>query len=111
MTRLTLNHVWKGDLVRKSRIMSVEVSRGGADDVAEEPMTPDRLIVEVDGRRGVLLDVIRQARRRITLSLFRCNDAEILAELTAASARGVTVDVLVTSRAKGGMRSRRPARP
>jgi cardiolipin synthase len=65
-------------------------------------MTPDRLIVAVDERRSVLLDVIRQARRRITLSLFRCNDAEILAELAAASGRGVTVDVLVTSRAKGG---------
>jgi phosphatidylserine/phosphatidylglycerophosphate/cardiolipin synthase-like enzyme len=65
-------------------------------------MTPDRLIVAVDERRGVLLDVIRQARRRITLSLFRCNDAEILAELAAASGRGVAVDVLVTSRAKGG---------
>jgi phosphatidylserine/phosphatidylglycerophosphate/cardiolipin synthase-like enzyme len=36
------------------------------------------------------------------LSLFRCNDAEIFAELTRAVARGVEVNVLVTSRAKGG---------
>jgi cardiolipin synthase len=65
-------------------------------------MIPDRLIVAVDERRSAVLDVIRQARRRITLSLFRCNDPEILAELAAASNRGVAIDVLVTSRAKGG---------
>jgi cardiolipin synthase A/B len=65
-------------------------------------MTPDRLVTAVDARRGVLLEVIRLARHRITLSLFRCNDAEILAELAAAAARGVVVEVLVTSRAKGG---------
>jgi phosphatidylserine/phosphatidylglycerophosphate/cardiolipin synthase-like enzyme len=65
-------------------------------------LTPDRLVSAIEDRRAVLLDVIRQARSRITLSLFRCNDAEILAELAAAHARGVTVEVLVTSRAKGG---------
>jgi cardiolipin synthase len=65
-------------------------------------MIPDRLIVAIDQRRAALLDVIRQARSRITLSLFRCNDAEIFAGLAAASARGVTVEVLATSRAKGG---------
>jgi cardiolipin synthase A/B len=65
-------------------------------------MTPDRLVTVVGERRGVLLDVIRGARTRLTLSFFRCNDAEIFAELAAAVARGVTVEVLVTSRAKGG---------
>jgi len=64
--------------------------------------TADRLIVTVGDRRAVLLEVIRQARSRITLSLFRCNDAEIFEELTAAAARGVAVEVLITSRAKGG---------
>lgn len=63
---------------------------------------PDRLLVSVEDRRPALLDVIRQARRRITLSLFRCNDASVFAELAAAVARGVDVEVLVTSRAKGG---------
>jgi len=62
----------------------------------------DRLIVSVDERRGALLDVICQARRRITLSLFRCNDAAVFEALKAAVDRGVAVDVLVTSRAKGG---------
>jgi cardiolipin synthase len=63
---------------------------------------PDRLVVSVDDRRAALLDVIRQARHRITLSLFRCNDASVFAELAAAVGRGVLVEVLVTSRAKGG---------
>jgi phosphatidylserine/phosphatidylglycerophosphate/cardiolipin synthase-like enzyme len=63
---------------------------------------PDRLITAVDERRPALLNVIRHARRQITLSLFRCNDDQILDELAAATARGVAVEVLVTSRAKGG---------
>ena len=62
----------------------------------------DRLIVAVDQRRDVVLDVIRQAQRRITLSLFRCNDDDVFAELAAAVRRGVVVEALVTSRAKGG---------
>jgi phosphatidylserine/phosphatidylglycerophosphate/cardiolipin synthase-like enzyme len=65
---------------------------------------PDRLITLVEERRPAILDVIRKARRHITLSLFRCNDDAILGELAAATARGVAVDVLVTSRAKGGRR-------
>jgi len=36
---------------------------------------PDRLVVSAEERLPALLDVIRQARTRITLSLFRCNDA------------------------------------
>jgi len=67
-------------------------------------VTPDRLVVSVGERRAILLDVIRRARSRITLSLFRCNDAGIFEELAAATRRGVAVEVLVTSRAKGGRR-------
>src|SRR4249919_3914649 len=63
---------------------------------------PDRLVVSVDERRAAVLDVIRQASRRITLSLFRCNDSAVFGELKAAVDRGVDVEVLVTSRAKGG---------
>jgi phosphatidylserine/phosphatidylglycerophosphate/cardiolipin synthase-like enzyme len=68
---------------------------------AAQPV-PDRLVVSVDERRRALLDVISQARRRITLSLFRCNDAAVFEALKAAADRGVVVEVLVTSRAKGG---------
>lgn len=62
---------------------------------------PDRVITVVEDRHPALLDVIRQAKREITLSLFRCNDVEILLELARAVDRGVAVQVLVTSRAKG----------
>jgi cardiolipin synthase A/B len=67
---------------------------------------PDRVVLSADERRPALIEVIRGARREITLSLFRCNDDEILAELTAATARGVTVNVLVTSRSKGDKKRR-----
>jgi phosphatidylserine/phosphatidylglycerophosphate/cardiolipin synthase-like enzyme len=67
---------------------------------AGQRVPPDRLIVSVDDRRPALLDVIRQARRRITLSLFRANDAAVFEELKAAVDRGVAVEVLVTTRAK-----------
>src|SRR5438093_10957374 len=66
------------------------------------PVPADRLIAAVSDRLTALLDVISDAKREITLSLFRCNDAEIFAELTRAVARGGTVNALVTSRAKGG---------
>jgi phosphatidylserine/phosphatidylglycerophosphate/cardiolipin synthase-like enzyme len=66
----------------------------------------DSLIVAVEDRRPALVDIIRAARRDITLSLFRCNDDDVFAELSAAAARGVSVDVLVTSRSKGGQRPR-----
>ena len=69
---------------------------------AGRAIPPDRLVVSVADRHEALLDVIRQAKRRITLSLFRCNDADVFEELTRATARGVLVEVLVTSRAKGG---------
>jgi phosphatidylserine/phosphatidylglycerophosphate/cardiolipin synthase-like enzyme len=63
---------------------------------------PDQLITAVEQRRAAIIDVVRHAQRRITLSLFRCNDRAILEELAAANARGVVIDVLVTSRVKGG---------
>jgi cardiolipin synthase len=65
---------------------------------------PDRLIVSAQDRLPALLDVIRQARARITLSLFRCNDEAVFDALKAATERGVAVEVLVTSRAKGGQK-------
>ena len=66
----------------------------------------DRLYVAVEDRRPALVEAIRRARREITLSLFRCNDDAIVDELAAATARGVAVDLLVTSRSKGGHRRR-----
>jgi len=63
---------------------------------------PDRFVSAPAERKAAILDVIRQARGRIALSLFRCNEGDIFTELSRAVLRGVGVDVLVTSTAKGG---------
>jgi len=84
------------------RCSSVQGTGADAAMTSKGTDTPDRLITAVDERLPALVDVIRGARRHITLSLFRCNDDQVLEELAAATARGVVVDVLVTSRAKGG---------
>src|SRR4051812_30648829 len=83
--------------VEKRRISSVCTRM-----TAERTTPPDRLVAAVDERRPALLDVIRGAQHRLTLSLFRCNDDAVFEELASAVARGVVVEVLVTSRAKGG---------
>ena len=77
--------------------------------MSRDPRTDahDRIITAPAERREVILDAIRQARRRITLSLFRCNDKAIFAELGAAVKRGIEVEILVTSRAKGGKKKQR----
>jgi phosphatidylserine/phosphatidylglycerophosphate/cardiolipin synthase-like enzyme len=62
---------------------------------------PDRIVTSPDERREAVLDIIRQARSRIGLSLFRANDKDVFCELARAVSRGVDVEVLVTSRAKG----------
>lgn len=67
----------------------------------------DRLVLLPQERRDAVVELIRGARERLILSLFRCNDFGILEELTAASARGVHIEVLITQRAKGGRRRRR----
>jgi cardiolipin synthase A/B len=62
----------------------------------------DRVVTSIADRRSTILDVIRNARESIALSLFRCNDEEVFSELARATARGVRVDAVMTSRAKGG---------
>lgn len=62
----------------------------------------DRVVIPGDDRRALVLDALALARRRIRLSLFRCTDKKIFSALADAVARGVDVQVLVTSRAKGG---------
>src|SRR5580765_7050979 len=63
------------------------------------PASPDRVVASPAACREAILDVIRGAKREILLSLFRCNDKEIFAELGRARARGVVVSELVTARA------------
>ena len=67
-------------------------------------MVPTRIVTSVDDRRETILSVIRGARREISLSLFRCNDEAIFGALADATARGVAVNALITSRAKGGQK-------
>ena len=49
-----------------------------------------------------MLDIIGGARERLVLSLFRCNDFGVLDALAAALERGVKVEAILTTRAKGG---------
>jgi phosphatidylserine/phosphatidylglycerophosphate/cardiolipin synthase-like enzyme len=66
------------------------------------PTPKDKVVTSVAARRNTIVEVIRNARRAIAMSFFRCNDPQIFAELAKAVARGVHVEALVTSRAKGG---------
>lgn len=62
----------------------------------------DAIVTAPGERREVVVQTIRQARERLALSLYRCNDQAIFDELKQARERGVQVDVLVTSRSGGG---------
>jgi cardiolipin synthase A/B len=64
----------------------------------------DVVVIAPDERREIVLQTIRQARERLALSLYRCNDKTVFEELRRACKRGVAVDVLVTSRSGGGKR-------
>ena len=69
-------------------------------------LPPDQIVIAPEDRRDAVIDVIRRARARIGLSLFRANDKQVFGELERAVDRGVDVEVLVTSRAKGGKKKR-----
>jgi cardiolipin synthase A/B len=62
----------------------------------------DAVVTAPGDRREIVVATIRQARERLALSLYRCNDQAIFDELKRARERGVQVDVLVTSRSSGG---------
>src|SRR5262245_38759070 len=62
----------------------------------------DRLVLDPSERREAMLRVIGGARRRLVLSLFRCDDFSVLDALAAALERGVEIRALLTKRAKGG---------
>lgn len=52
-------------------------------------------------RRNAVLELIRSARQRLMLSVFRCDDFKVMDELDDAIRRGVKVEALMTARAKG----------
>jgi len=62
----------------------------------------ERLVLDPEARKAALLDVIAGARRRLVLSLFRCDDFTVLDALAAALERGCEVEAILTKRAKGG---------
>jgi PLD-like domain len=49
-----------------------------------------------------MVRVIDRAKKRLVLSLFRCDDFAVLDALAAALERGVEIRALLTKRAKGG---------
>jgi len=67
-------------------------------------MTPTRssqIVLGPAGRREAVIDVIRSTKRDLVLSIFRCDDVQIIDEIAAAAGRGVAVRILVTRHAKG----------
>ncbi|MCX6596623.1 MAG: phospholipase D-like domain-containing protein [Acidobacteria bacterium] len=60
----------------------------------------ERLILEASQRRPAVLELIRSTRRRLILSVFRCQDFAILDEIADAVSRGVQVTALLTPSAK-----------
>ncbi len=62
----------------------------------------ERLVLDPAERKAALLGVIGAARRRLVLSLFRCDDFSILDALAGALERGCEVEAILTKRAKGG---------
>ena len=62
----------------------------------------ERLVLDPPERKAALLNVIAGAKRRLILSLFRCDDYSILDALAAALERGCEVEAVLTKRAKGG---------
>jgi cardiolipin synthase len=61
----------------------------------------DQLVLTPGIRRQATLDLLASARRRVALSLFRCDDSRVLDEIIATARRGIVVSVLITPRAKG----------
>jgi phosphatidylserine/phosphatidylglycerophosphate/cardiolipin synthase-like enzyme len=63
---------------------------------------PEQLILDPSARKAALVDLIGSARRRLVLSLFRCDDFSVLDALANALERGCAVEAVLTKRAKGG---------
>jgi cardiolipin synthase len=62
----------------------------------------EKLVLDPEERKAALLGVIGAAKRRLILSLFRCDDFSVLDALAAALERGCEVEAVLTKRAKGG---------
>ena len=60
----------------------------------------DRVVIAPEQRRRTIIALIRGARRRLMLSIFRCDDHGVLEALGEAVRRGVQVQAIVTGRAR-----------
>jgi phosphatidylserine/phosphatidylglycerophosphate/cardiolipin synthase-like enzyme len=68
---------------------------------APKTVKPDQIILAIDRRRDAVLDVIRAARERLLISMFRCTDVPVLDAIAEALNRKVDVRLLITPRARG----------
>ena len=62
---------------------------------------PDQVILAIRQRRETVLQVIRSARERLLISVFRCTDVTVLDAIGEALNRKVDVRFLMTPRARG----------
>jgi phosphatidylserine/phosphatidylglycerophosphate/cardiolipin synthase-like enzyme len=62
---------------------------------------PDQVILAIAQRRETVLRVIRSARERLLISVFRCTDVAVLDAIGEALNRKVDVRFLMTPRARG----------
>jgi phosphatidylserine/phosphatidylglycerophosphate/cardiolipin synthase-like enzyme len=62
---------------------------------------PDQVILAIKQRREAVLQVIRSARERLLVSVFRCTDVAVLDSIGEALNRKVDVRFLMTPRARG----------
>src|SRR5437764_1283762 len=68
---------------------------------ATQAVKADQIILAAERRRDAVLDVIRGARKRLLISVFRCTDVQVLDAIADALARKVEVRLLMTPRARG----------
>jgi phosphatidylserine/phosphatidylglycerophosphate/cardiolipin synthase-like enzyme len=61
----------------------------------------DQVILAIEQRRDAVLEVIRSARERLLVSVFRCTDVPVLDAIGEALSRKVDVRFLMTPRARG----------
>jgi len=61
----------------------------------------EEIILAIDQRRDAFIRIIRSARRRLLISLFRCTDFAVMDAIADALQRKVEVRLLMTPRARG----------
>ena len=64
----------------------------------------ERIVIAPEQRRRTIIGLIRGAKRRLLLSIFRCDDDAVLEALAEAVRRGVQVRAIVTGRARSADR-------